>query len=156
MNEKFNNKLYLIEPLEETNDIRFFKKFSISFGFRKENLKIKKKLLDYINNCDFCVEDKGFFEDKGYFMILLSPNINKGNSTNKLKNLYLKNHYLTVGLGNSEFDLAMLENVDIPIAIRNHDGIVDCFNNKDYIKSINKAPEGFYKELNKIHEKLCN
>lgn len=105
-------------------------------------------------NIDRVLRLKGFSVTKGgRFYHFLSSRSDKGSAINRVIEYYREKSnagFTTIGIGDSENDIAMFRVVDIPVAVRKKDGtIIDT--GMDHVRSTSgKGPVGFSEAIKKF------
>ena len=89
----------------------------------------------------------------GRFFHLLSMAVNKGNAVRRVTRHYLKNDagsIVTAAIGDSENDISMLREVDIPIAVRKYDGSAGINGISNLFITDGIGPSGFTEAVSHI------
>lgn len=108
-----------------------------------------------INAANSALETNGVFLIKGgRFYHLVSTGVDKGSAVRKVTEYIKRNSsgaekIVTVGLGDSESDLSMLKEVDIPFLIRKPDGSI-IKSDFEVIVTRNIGPSGFTEAVKSI------
>ncbi|WP_459892849.1 HAD-IIB family hydrolase [Desulfothermus okinawensis] len=92
----------------------------------------------------------------GRFFHILDRGVSKGKCVDLLKDLYEKNYkrkILTIGIGDSENDLSMLEEVDIPILVEKKGGGFALINLPKLVRVKGEGPVGWREAVLNILEK---
>lgn len=89
----------------------------------------------------------------GRFFHLLSIHQDKGKAVKIVKDIFRENwveEMIVIGLGNSENDLPMLENVDIPVSIPHYDGGYEEFSLQNLVRSRYPGSRGWNETVEEI------
>lgn len=115
----------------------------------------KQKLNDLLNS----IKRKGFNVTKGRIFHLLGQS-DKGKAISILADLYKKRYgtVTTIAIGDSQNDLPMMENVDIPIIVQKPDGTYDrsLMAVPEAIRAGGIGPEGWNNAMVSLIPKLLN
>lgn len=89
----------------------------------------------------------------GRFFHLIGENQDKGKAVEITKGLYghpAKAPVFSIGLGDSENDIPMLESVDIPVLIPHPDGSFEKFERPNLVKAIYRGSKGWNEALKRV------
>lgn len=114
--------------------------FTEPFIFSSPNESSIGKVMEEFNK-------KGFTVVKGGRFYHLMGDINKGNAVKKIKSIFsriARGDVITMGLGDSENDLSMLNNVDRPVIVRRWDGSwMDAGGTENFVRTEGIGPAGW-------------
>jgi len=89
----------------------------------------------------------------GRFFHFLSVHQDKGKAVEIVKDIFRENcgeEMIAIGLGDSENDLPMLKNVDIPVLIPHYDGGYEEFNLQNLVRSRYPGSKGWNESVEEI------
>lgn len=133
------------------------KEISLLTGLSLERVKLAKKrefTEPFITDCPQKIDDLKKEVSKfglkivkgGRFYHLMGKNQDKGKAIKITKKIFednLKKDFTAIGLGDSENDISMLKNVDIPVLIRKHGGSYEDIKLSNLIKSTYPGSRGW-------------
>jgi HAD-superfamily hydrolase, subfamily IIB/mannosyl-3-phosphoglycerate phosphatase family len=125
---------------------------SLPFILNTEN----KFGIDDLDRINEQLSSRGFYITKGgRFYHFLSLQFSKGSAIRKVIDFYRRefnSSITTVGIGDSENDIAMFNVVDIPVVVRKHDGTLIKTGIEHIRKTSCIGPEGFNEAVKSIIE----
>ncbi len=107
-----------------------------------------------LETIDVALKKKGLSMTKGgRFYHFLSSRSDKGSSITRVIDFYRKNggdDITSIGIGDSENDIAMFKVVDIPVAVRKKDGSIIKTGIEHILHTSGIGPEGFSEAIKEI------
>ena len=104
------------------------------------------------------IHEKGLTTTKGGRFLHVMGNADKGSAIKKMNTLirhYVMQDFTTIGLGDSENDIAMLREVNIPVVIRKKDGShLNFEGNTPFTITENAGPQGWNKFISQYLQHL--